>query len=130
MGFIHGANRLGHRVVFQQGEATNLPIADKQFNAAMTIHVAMNIPAKDKMYEHTRPVVKPGSIFAVYDVLQGEGGDVLFPVPWARESSISHLATPDAMRILLSAAGFRILEVHDSTDESQAWFEAMRPHGC
>jgi hypothetical protein len=50
---------------------------------------------------------------------------VLFPVPWAREFSISHLATPDDMRALLDAAGFRILAVHDSTDESQAWFEAM-----
>jgi ubiquinone/menaquinone biosynthesis C-methylase UbiE len=116
---------LGHRVVFQQGDATNLPFADEQFDAAMTIHVAMNIPAKDKMYEHARRVVKPGSIFAVYDVLQGEGGEVLFPVPWAREPSISHLVTPDEMRALLGTAGFKILEVHDSTDESQAWFEAM-----
>jgi ubiquinone/menaquinone biosynthesis C-methylase UbiE len=116
---------LSNRVVFQQGDATNLPFADEQFDAAMTIHVAMNIPAKDKMYEHARRVVKPGSIFAVYDVLQGEGGDVLFPVPWARESSISHLATPDEMRTFLAAAGFRVLEEHDSTEESLMWFEAM-----
>ena len=116
---------LGHRVTFQQGDATNSPFADAQFDAAMTIHVAMNIPAKDKMYEHARRVVKPGGIFAVYDVLQGEGGEVLFPVPWARDPSISHLATPDDMTTLLTAAGFNILEAHDSTDESQAWFEAM-----
>lgn len=109
---------------FQQGDATNLPFAENQFDAAMTIHVAMNIPAKDKVYEQARRVVKPGRIFAVYDVLQGEGGDVLFPVPWARDPSISHLATPDEMKVLLSDAGFKILDVHDSTDESQSWFEA------
>ena len=90
----------------------------------MTVHVAMNIPAKDKMYEQARRVVKPGGIFAVYDVLQGEGGDVLFPVPWAREPSISHLATPKEMTTLLEFAGFRILDAHDSTKESQSWFEA------
>jgi hypothetical protein len=45
--------------------------------------------------------VKPGGIFAVYDVLQGEGGEVLYPVPWARDPSISHLATPDEMKSLL-----------------------------
>jgi ubiquinone/menaquinone biosynthesis C-methylase UbiE len=110
---------------FQQGDATNLPFADKQFDAAMTIHVAMNIPAKDKVYEQVGRVVKPGGIFAVYDVLQGEGGDVLFPVPWARDPSISHLATPEEMAVLLSGAGFKILDVHDSTDESQSWFEAV-----
>ncbi len=116
---------LGDQVAFQQGDATDLPFEDDQFDAAMTIHVAMNIPAKDKMYEQARRVVKPGGIFAVYDVLQGEGGDVLFPVPWARDPSISHLATPDEMKSLLAGAGLTILDVHDSTDESQSWFEAM-----
>ena len=116
---------LSNRVAFQQADATNLPFADNQFDAAMTIHVAMNIPAKDKMYAQARRVVRPGGIFTVYDVLQGEGGDVLFPVPWAREPSISHLATPDAMERLLVEAGFGILDTHDSTDESQNWFEEM-----
>jgi hypothetical protein len=46
-------------------------------------------------------------------------------VPWAREPSISHLATPDAMSLLLLGAGFKIVKVHDSTEESQHWFEAM-----
>ncbi len=116
---------LGERVAFQQGDATDLPFEDDRFDAAMTIHVAMNIAAKDKVYEHARRVVKPGGVFAVYDVLQGEGGDVLFPVPWAREPSISHLATPGEMKSLLANAGFKILDVRDSTDESQSWFEAM-----
>jgi ubiquinone/menaquinone biosynthesis C-methylase UbiE len=116
---------LGERVAFQQGDATNLPFADNQFDAAMTIHVAMNIPAKDKMYEQARRVVKRGGIFAVYDIVQGEEGDVLFPVPWAREPSISHLATPDEMESLLADAGFEVLDIHDSTDQSQSWFEEV-----
>ena len=57
---------LGRRVSFKQGDATNLPFANKQFDAAMTIHVAMNIAAKDKMYAEARRVVKPGGVFAVY----------------------------------------------------------------
>jgi ubiquinone/menaquinone biosynthesis C-methylase UbiE len=116
---------LGGRMAFRQGDATNLPFTDNQFDAAMTIHVAMNIPAKDRVYEQARRVVKPAGIFAVYDVLQGEGGDVFFPVPWAREPSISHLVTPDDMEGLLSNAGFKILNIQDSTDESQSWFEAI-----
>lgn len=116
---------LRDRVAFHQGDATSLPFRDAEFDAAMTIHVAMNIAAKDRMYAEARRVLKPGGRFAVYDVLQGEGGEVLFPVPWAREPSISHLATPDAMASLLSGAGFRILAVNDSTEESLGWFEAM-----
>jgi ubiquinone/menaquinone biosynthesis C-methylase UbiE len=85
---------LAKHVSFKQGDATKLPFAKKQFDAAMTIHVAMNIANRDKMYAEARRVIKPGGVFAVYDVLQGEGGEVLYPVPWARDPSISHLATP------------------------------------
>jgi ubiquinone/menaquinone biosynthesis C-methylase UbiE len=116
---------LSDRVEFRQGDATSLPFDDAVFNAAMTMHVAMNIAAKDRMYAEARRVVKPGGRFVAYDVLQGEGGDVLFPVPWAREPSISHLATRDTMLSLLSNAGFRIAKVEDSTEESQRWFEEM-----
>lgn len=116
---------LSDRVTFVQGDATRLPFADDSFDAAMTIHVAMNIAAKDRMYAEARRVLKPGGRFAVYDVLQGEGGEVQYPVPWARTPEISHLATPDEMPALLTGAGFRVLSVEDSSDASLHWFEAM-----
>ncbi len=129
--FCAAANAMSHwvglsdRVTFKQGDATALNFDAGSFDAAMTIHVAMNIAAKDAVYAGVRRVLKPGRIFAVYDVLQGEGGDVLFPVPWAREPSISHLATPDEMRRLLEGAGFMIVSEIDSTEESGAWFKEM-----
>ncbi len=116
---------LGDRVTFRQGDATALPFEDRQFDAAMTIHVAMNIAARDRLYAEARRVLKPGGRLGIYDILQGEGGEVHFPVPWAREPSISHLVTPDAMTSLLTGAGFRVLQVSDTTEESQRWFEAM-----
>ncbi len=121
---------LSDRVDFVEGDATALPFADAAFDAALTIHVAMNIAAKDRMYAEARRVLKPGGRFVVYDVLQGEGGAVLYPVPWAREASISHLATPEAMPALLAGAGFRVLDVRDSTEESHLWFEQMAARGA
>ena len=113
------------RVLFVHGDATDPPFEPSSFDAAMTIHAAMNIPAKDALYASAKRVLKSGSIFAVYDVLQGEGGEVVFPVPWARDPSISHLATPEEMRRLLTGAGFDILEELDSSPASLAWFEQM-----
>ena len=110
---------------FQQGDATNLPYDDDQFDTAMTIHVAMNIRAKDEMYAEAKRVIKPGGVFAIYDVLKGEGGDVLFPVPWAREPSISHLETREAMEQMLTRTGFEVIKVEDSSAESHAWFQEM-----
>ncbi len=119
---------LSDRVDFRQGDATSLPFDDAMFDAAMTIHVTMNIAAKDKVFAEARRVVKPGGRFVAYDVLQGEGGDVQYPVPWAREPSISHLATPDEMKALLTDAGFKILAVEDSTEEGQRWFAEIAEH--
>ncbi len=116
--------RLADKVRFVQGDATQLGFAPGSFDAAMTIHVAMNVAAKDALYASARRALKPGSIFAIYDVLQGEGGPVLFPVPWAREPSISHLASPAQMRELLGAAGFKIEHEIDSTEESAGWFRS------
>jgi ubiquinone/menaquinone biosynthesis C-methylase UbiE len=116
---------LSDKVRFVHGDATELPFDPASFDAAMTIHAAMNIPNKDALYAGAKRVLKPGGILAIYDVLQGEGGPVLFPVPWAREPAISHLATPEQMRHLLHAAGFDILEASDSTEADGAWFQEV-----
>lgn len=110
---------------FIVGDATALDLPDEDFDAAMTIHVAMNIADKAGMYREARRVLRPGGRFVVYDVLQGPGGDVHYPVPWARDPSTSHLATPADMRDLLAEAGFTIVAEADSSPASLAWFAAM-----
>jgi ubiquinone/menaquinone biosynthesis C-methylase UbiE len=122
---ISGWLGLSDKVRFVRGDASHLPFDPASFDAAMTIHAAMNIPAKDALYASAREALKPGRIFAVYDVLQGEGGPVLFPVPWARDPSISYLATPGEMRALLIGASFEILDEIDSTEAGLAWFREL-----
>jgi ubiquinone/menaquinone biosynthesis C-methylase UbiE len=116
---------LEDRTTFRVGDACALPFDDNSFDAAMTIHAVMNIPDKPAVYREARRVLRPAGAFAIYDVLQGEGGDVLFPVPWARDPSISHLATPEEMRDMLVSAGFEMLDEVDSTEESLRWFRAL-----
>jgi ubiquinone/menaquinone biosynthesis C-methylase UbiE len=111
-------------VRFQQGDATALAFAPESFDAVLTIHTAMNIAAKDVLYANAYRVLRPGRIFAIYDIVQGEGGAVHFPVPWARDPGLSHLAPPDDMRRLLEGAGFRIIDERDTTEEALAWFRA------
>ncbi len=117
---------LSDRTRFRVGDATSTGLPDAAVDAALTVHVAMNISDKHALYSEAFRVLRPGGRFVVYDVLQGEGGDVHYPVPWAHDSSTSFLATPDDMRELLPAAGFEVISQVDSSDESLEWFQQMR----
>jgi ubiquinone/menaquinone biosynthesis C-methylase UbiE len=117
---------LSERTRFQVGDATATGLPDAAFDAALTVHVAMNIPDKRALYAEAFRVLRPGGRFVAYDVLQGDGGGLHYPVPWANDSATSFLATPEEMRDLLPAAGFEITSEVDSSDESLAWFQQMR----
>lgn len=117
---------LSDRTDFRVGDATATDLPDAAMDAALTVHVAMNIADKPALYAEAFRVVRPGGRFVVYDVLQGEGGEVQYPVPWADNSSTSFLATPEEMRDLLPAAGFEIVSEVDSSEESLVWFQQMR----
>lgn len=130
--FCEAATRLSQwtglddRTRFRVGDATSTGLADQAMDAAVTIHVAMNIPDKAALYAEALRLLRPGGRFVAYDVLQGEGGDVAYPVPWAEDPSTSSLVTPHEMRDLLSGAGFEIIAEADSSDESLEWFRRMR----
>jgi len=113
---LSAATGLDDRTEFHEGSALVMPFADAQFDGAMTIHVAMNIADKPTLYREVARVLKPGAVFGIYDVLEGpEAGELTFPLPWAREPSVSHLAAPGDMRRMLRDAGFAIEQEEDRT---------------
>ena len=122
---LAGWVRLDDRVQYCRADALALPFRDGTFDVAWTQHAAMNIPDKACMYREAYRVLKPDGSFALYDVLQGDGGPVYFPVPWAREPSISHLVTPPEWRGLLESAGFEVVSWRDVTEAGRDWFAEM-----
>jgi ubiquinone/menaquinone biosynthesis C-methylase UbiE len=116
---------LSHLVSYRQGDALNLPFPDGAFEAVWTQHAAMNIPDKATLYREMYRVLKPGGALAIYDILAGAGGPVIFPVPWARLPETSFLATPEELRGLLEKSGFRISVWEDTTAAARDWFTAV-----
>jgi SAM-dependent methyltransferase len=116
---------LAHLVDYRQGDATKLPFDDQAFDVVWTEHVAMNIPDKTRLYKEMHRVLKPGGTLAIYDVLAGPSGPVLFPVPWARTPDTSFLVQPDELRKLLEGAGFTVTDWSDTTEAARAWFVSL-----
>lgn len=116
---------LAHLVDYRQGDATKLPFDDQTFDVVWTEHVAMNIPDKTRLYKEMHRVLKPGGTLAIYDVLAGPSGPVLFPVPWAHTPDTSFLVSPNELRTLLEEAAFTITDWSDTTEAARAWFVTL-----
>jgi ubiquinone/menaquinone biosynthesis C-methylase UbiE len=116
---------LAHLVDFRQGDATELPFDDQTFDVVWTEHVAMNILDKTRLYKEMHRVLKSGGTLAIYDVLAGPSGPVLFPVPWARTPDASFLVQPTELLNLLTEAGFRVTDWSDTTEAARAWFVSL-----
>nr|WP_319527953.1 methyltransferase domain-containing protein [Pseudomonas laurentiana] len=116
---------LSHLVDYRQGDATKLPFDDQAFDVVWTEHVAMNIPDKTRLYKEMHRVLKPGGTLAIYDVLAGPSGPVLFPVPWARTPDTSFLVSPHELRTLLEETTFTVTDWSDTTEAARAWFVTL-----
>src|SRR6516162_2226849 len=132
--FVDAARYLTERtgqsgqVTFQTGSALELPFDDGRFDVVLLQHVAMNIADRAGLYREIRRVLRPGGRFLTYDVVSN-GGEPLYPVPWARTPATSYLLTAVATREAIEPAGFRTLISRDDSDAGKAWFMAMRASG-
>jgi len=117
---------LTDRVTYQCADAVRLPFAAEYFDIAWTQHVAMNIADRTALYAEAFRVLRRGGRLAIYDVVQGEGGPPLFPVPWSRTPATSFLLTADAMQQALEAQGFQRITWADKTDASVRWFDEQQ----
>jgi len=79
------------------GGALALPFPDNAFDVATLIHVGMNIEDKAKLCSEVHRVLRPGSLFGIYDVMKTGDGELTYPVPWATtaESSFSRAVGDD-----------------------------------
>lgn len=116
---------LAGRVTYCHGDALDLPFGGGSFDLVWSQHASMNIPDKKRLYGEMYRVLRPGGRVALYDVLAGPGGGVIFPVPWARTARTSFLATPEGLEVELLASGFTIESWEDDTVRGAEWFSRL-----
>jgi MPBQ/MSBQ methyltransferase len=108
-------------VQFFPGSGLDMPFADERFDVVWTQNAGMNIPDKARLVAEQRRVLRPGGRLVFQEIFAGPGGDLVYPVPWARDPETSFLVPPEQVRTLLREASF----------EERVWLplapDALRP---
>ncbi|RDH80694.1 MAG: SAM-dependent methyltransferase [endosymbiont of Galathealinum brachiosum] len=117
---------LHNQVNLHQGSALSMPFQDESFDGAYMMHVGMNIENKTQLFKEIFRVLKPGTSLGVYDVMQNNDGDLIYPVPWASNKNTSYLAQPGQYKTALQEAGFVVTKDNNRRDFALDFFKALR----
>jgi SAM-dependent methyltransferase len=113
-------------VSLHQGDALSMPFQAETFTAAYMLHAGMNIANKNELCWQVARVLKPGSLFAIYDVMRAGGGELSYPVPWATTDHIDAVSDPEVYRCALTAAGFNLISERNRRDFALAYFAGLK----
>lgn len=114
-------SRLADRIALHCGSALDLPFDDAAFDVVWTEHAQMNIADKQQFYREADRVLKPGGLLVFHDILAGATSELKFPVPWASDSSMSHLIAVDELWIMLTELGYDLDVWEDMSEPSRAF---------
>jgi ubiquinone/menaquinone biosynthesis C-methylase UbiE len=102
---------------------------DPLFQAAITMHVQMNIQDKAAWFGHAARCLAPGARLAVWEVCQPGQADLPWPMPWSLDGTDSFVATAGALRASIEQGGFSATEWTNETAWVQAWFTETLANG-
>ncbi len=116
---------LDNHITLHEGSALSMPFESETFDGAYMLHVGMNIEDKAGLFKEIYRVLKPGAVFGVYDVMRNGNGELAYPVPWAADSSTSHLSTPSEYSQALNENGFEVMEINNRIDFAMEFFRQL-----
>lgn len=121
---------LENRVKLSQGNALAMNLPDATVDKAFMLHVGMNIPDKASLAMEVWRVLRPGGVFGIYDIMEVDGDQLKYPVPWATVAKASSLASPANYKHSLMAAGFQIVSERDRREFALDFFERLKANSA
>lgn len=117
---------LADRIDLHVGSAVDLPFDNGSFDAAVMLHVGMNIENKERLMAEVARVLRPGRRFGLYDLMRVGPGELRYPVPWSSSPETSRVDEVGRYREAASAAGLEVVAELDRTAEATAFFDRLR----
>ena len=114
---------LDERITMLVGSALELPLADGCADLATMFHVGMNIADKARLMREAARILRPGGIFALFDVMRDTAEDPLaFPLPWAGRAALSFVQPPQVYLDAADAAGLSCVVHRERRDFTLDFF--------
>ena len=102
---------------------------DELADAALTMHVQMNVADKSAWYGAIADCLAVGGRLAIWEVCRASAAQPTWPMPWSIDGSDSFLVTPDELEEAIVSAGFETVEWEDATAWVTDWFAALQSGG-
>ena len=124
-GWLNRLVGLDDRIAVRQADVTDLPFAAATFDVVFSQHVQMNVADKGRLYSEAHRVLVQGGRLAMWDITSAGRGELGYPLPWADQPGLSHLATSTELRASVESCGFAIEAWNDLTDQAAATMEMV-----
>jgi sarcosine/dimethylglycine N-methyltransferase len=109
---------LSDHVTHRTGDALALEVGGVDpFDIVWTQNSGMNVSDKERLYAGFARLLGRGGLLAIQEPMAGPVQPPIFPVMWARDATSSFLRSPEEMRGVMEAAGFRARAWDDVTAE-------------
>jgi SAM-dependent methyltransferase len=112
--------QLGDRVSFETADIASYQ-PEAQFQAAITMHVQMNVADKVSWFSHIAAQLDAGARLAVWEVCRAGEDQLPWPMPWSLDGSDSFLTDAGSLRRDIEQAGFSTIEWTKASGWVQDW---------
>ncbi|MFJ9863133.1 SAM-dependent methyltransferase [Streptomyces sp. NPDC101165] len=120
---------LSDTVRFHAGDIAGFR-TDRAFDAALTMHVQMNVRDKTTWFRHIAKHLAPGARLAVWEVCQPpHQADLPWPMPWSLDGTDSFVESADTLRAHIENAGFAATEWTNESPWVQDWITKTFANG-
>lgn len=106
---------MGGSVTMLRRPAQHTGLPAGSFDAAVLMHVGMNLGEKDLVFKEIHRLLRDGGTLGIYDLIGSN--DLSFPMPWADTAATSHVEDSAAYERHLRSVGFLVTEDTNRTAE-------------